>query len=230
MINEPDEVLIEKYKDYLNARDFPCVAARAAVSREQVHCMVAGHMACSVDDTSILKFLYQFIDDYRNSKEQFHSASIIFRSPESVSEDKFDALLWQRLQSLSDLDAKNYSYDKRVNSNLSSPDFSFSIKEEAFFIIGLHPLSSRLARRFKYPTLAFNPHAQFEYLRSSNNYGKLKNIVRRRDIAYSGSINPMLDDFGESSEVYQYSGKVYDNQWQCPLHPNYDYIKNNSSS
>jgi hypothetical protein len=41
--------------------------------------------------------------------------------------------------------------------------------------------------------------------------------VRKRDIAYSGSINPMLNDFGNASEVYQYSGKQYTSDWVCPF-------------
>ncbi len=101
--------------------------------------------------------------------------------------------------------------------NPSAPEFSFSLKEEAFFIIGLHPASSRPARQFKYPALVFNPHLQFEQLREANKYQSIKYAVRKRDIAYSGSINPMLTDFGEASEVYQYSGRKYDEQWQCPL-------------
>ena len=78
-------------------------------------------------------------------------------------------------------------------------------------------MSSRLARRFRYPTLVFNPHQQFEELRATAKYDMMKNVVRKRDVAYSGSINPMLQDFGESSEVYQYSGRKYDDTWQCPL-------------
>jgi hypothetical protein len=45
----------------------------------------------------------------------------------------------------------------------------------------------------------------------------MKTIVRKRDISCSGSVNPMLDDFGHSSEAIQYSGLFNDNQWQCPL-------------
>jgi len=45
----------------------------------------------------------------------------------------------------------------------------------------------------------------------------MKNIVRKRDVALSGSINPMLQDFGAASEVYQYSGMQYDSTWQCPF-------------
>jgi hypothetical protein len=45
----------------------------------------------------------------------------------------------------------------------------------------------------------------------------MKAVVRKKDMVLAGSINPMLTNFGEASEVYQYSGKQYDKNWQCPL-------------
>ena len=222
--------IIEDYLAFLNDKAFPCIGAKTSLSKGQLKCMVAPHMACPKDDQYILQFLYNFIQAYRNSTELFHSAAIIFRQPAVANEEMFDALLWQRLQALSDLDAETYGYDERVNPVPTSSFFSFSLKEEALFIIGMHPSSSRLARRFKYPTLVFNPHAQFEKLRETNRYEKMKSTIRKRDIAYSGSVNPMLEDFGESSEVYQYSGRKYDIHWQCPLKLNHESDKDNPAT
>ena len=193
------------------------MGAKAALAKQNIKCMVAGHMECPKDDVAILQFLYDFVDEYRNSSEIFHSATIIFKGPDLLSEEGFDELLWKRLQALEDLDKINFDCDKRVSADPSSVNFSFSLKEEAFFIIGMHPASSRKARQFKYPTLAFNPHAQFEKLKASDRYEMMKAVVRKRDIAFSGSVNPMLSDFGESSESRQYSGRNYQDQWQCPL-------------
>ena len=170
-----------------------------------------------------------FVDEYRKSKMFYHSAAIIFKAPDFSSEEMYDALMWQRLQALADLDAENYSYDKRVDADPSSAKFSFSIKEEAFYIIGLHANSSRQARQFRYPTLVFNPHSQFEQLRKTARYEPMKNVVRKRDVAYSGSVNPMLEDFGKFSEAYQYSGRLYDDTWQCPLKINHAATENNST-
>ncbi len=221
IVNEYIEIdkqtIIEEYLSFLDAKEFPCIAAKAALGRQHVKCMIAGNMACPKDDADILQFLYRFVDEYRGSKEFYHSAAIIFAGPQIYSEVMFDTLLWQRLQAFKNLDAEKYNYDDRVDEDTSSAKFSFSIKEEAFYIIGLNPVSSRLARRFRYPTLVFNPHQQFEELRATAKYDMMKNVVRKRDVAYSGSINPMLQDFGESSEVYQYSGRKYDDTWQCPL-------------
>lgn len=215
------QILIDEYLSFVNAKEFPCIAAKAALSKQQIKCMAAGNMACPKDDSAILQFLYSFVDEYRISKDFYNSAVIIFSGPTMYNEEMFDTLLWQRLQALEVLDAKNYRYDNRVETDTASAKFSFSIKEEAFYIIGLHPASSRQARQFKYPALVFNPHNQFEHLRASLKYDAMKNTVRKRDIAFSGSVNPMLQDFGESSEVYQYSGRKYDDSWKCPLKINH---------
>src|SRR5215213_7951842 len=132
MPNETPEV-IEAYKAFIGSKAFPCIAARAALASDHIKCMVAGNITCSEDDTDILNFLYHFVDDYRNSQNSFHSAAIIFKEPQQTTEEIFDQFLWQRLQSITNLDAKNYGWDRRVSADPLSPNFSFSIKKEAFF-------------------------------------------------------------------------------------------------
>lgn len=213
----PDEFIVNEYSEFLNKKEFPCVAAKAAVSRNHIQCIVASHMACPAHDQTILQFLYNFVDSYRASEGSYHSAAVIFKEPSAINETLFDTFLWQRLNSLSSMDKQTYNHDPRVDSDPNSSRYSFSLKEEAFFILGLHPGSSRRSRRFKYPAMIFNPHTEFEKLRNSNRYAKMKEVVRKRDIEYSGSVNPMLADFGEVSEVYQYSGMHYSGDWTCPL-------------
>ncbi len=222
------QAIIEQYLSFIDIKEFPCIAAKAALARKNVTCMVADNMACPKDDTDIIRFLNDFVDEFRSSVDTYHSAAIIFAGPDINNEEIFDELLWERLQALEILDAKSYDYDGRVDADPSSAKFSFSIKGEAFYIIGLHPASSRVARRFMYPTLVFNPHVQFEQLRVTSKYDNMKNSVRRRDVAYSGSVNPMLEDFGQSSEVYQYSGRKYDENWQCPLKITHAQVEHNT--
>lgn len=212
-----DNSIIRAYLDHFATKGFPCVAAMAAVKRGQVSCIVADDMSCPAHDAEILQFLYRFVDRYRASGKRFNSAAVIFRGPEIRDEWAFDRLLWKRLNALADLDRENFAHDRRVDADPASSRFSFSIKEEAFFVIGLHPESQRRARTFHFPTLVFNPHQEFERLRKEKRYEQMKNIVRKRDKLYSGSVNPMLKEFGEASEVYQYSGIEYDPKWRCPL-------------
>ncbi len=212
-----DIKIIDEFSRFVGEKGFPCIAAKVALSKNRIQYLVADHMACPADDKNILSFIYSFVDAYRTAKNIYDSAAVIFRGPRDSSADEFDQFLWQRLKALTTLDRQNYSHDPRVDANPGSPHYSFSLKSEAFFILGLHPGSSRKSRRFSYPALIFNPHAQFEELRRLNRYAKMKAAVRKRDLQYSGSINPMLTDFGDSSEVFQYSGIEYTSDWVCPL-------------
>ncbi len=220
--------IAQQFKEFIASDHFPCIASKAALAKNQLYILEVQSMHCPADDKRILDFLYSFVDGYKKHDSLYQSAVIIFTSNDIFSEDMFEAALWKRLQSLSDLDAKLYPYDPRVTKAPDSDNFSFSIKEEAFFIIGLHTHNSRPARRFPYPTLVFNPHDQFERLRSMNKFDRMKETIRKKDLKINGSVNPMLDDYGTSSEAYQYSGKQYDKSWQCPLHINHKNENNTS--
>ena len=117
--NEKENIKRE-YLSYIESKDFACIAAKAALAKEQIVCFAADNMACPKDDGDILDFLYTFIDDYRNSNELYHSAVVIFKGPILINDVQFDKLMWQRLQALSDLDSANYNYDHRVAYDPSS--------------------------------------------------------------------------------------------------------------
>ena len=219
-MDQQQNLIIDSFHLFIRNKDFPCVAARDALAKENIKIMVAGHLACPSDDEAILNFIYDFTNEYRQAEKGFHSVAIIFKEPSNIDEKFFDTLMWQRLQALRIIDAKKYNYDSRVDDDPSSPAFSFSLMQEAFFVLALHEKNSRQARQFQYPTLIFNPHAQFTKMKTTAAYENMKAVVRKRDTAFSGSVNPMLTDFGHASEVYQYSGQVYDEQWQCPLKTN----------
>jgi FPC/CPF motif-containing protein YcgG len=228
-MNSPDNnMVVEEYFSFIREKNFPCIAAKTAEASNQIQAMVAGLINSPRDDKEILLFLYAFIDRCALLKNLYHSAAVIFKDPQKTNEETFDLFLWQRLQALSDLDARYHRWDSRVSNDPSSPDFSFSIKENAFYIIGLHPGSSRPARRFRYPTLVFNLHEQFETLRALHKYETMKQAVRKRDMKLAGSINPMLSDFGETSEAYQYSGRLYTKSWKCPFHSHHETNKHHS--
>ena len=104
-----------------------------------------------------------------------------------------------------------------VSTDPNDPQFSFSFAGQAFYIVGMHPNSSRIARRFPWPTLVFNPHEQFERLRADGKWKRMQQAIRARDVALQGSINPMLSDFGEEPEARQYSGRAVSRDWVAPF-------------
>ena len=211
------ERLKEEFIQRISNKLFPCVAAKDALTKRNIEIMTAGHLACPQYDENIIKFLYTFIKEFRKCEKGFHSAVVLFPLPFKMSEEEFEILLFERLKAFRILDAINFIYDSRVSQDPMSENYSFSLMEEAFFIIGLHPNSSRPARQFSCSAIVFNPHVQFERLRKSGTYDKMKAIVRKRDLEFSGSTNPMLTDFGTRSEIFQYSGRAHLVHDKCPF-------------
>ena len=144
----------------------------------------------------------------------------MFERPGDLGEADFEHHLWRRIQSLTDKDDwHGVPSDPRIEAAPDSPHFSLSFGGEAFFVVGLHPNASRVARRFEAPALVFNLHDQFERLRQDGGYDRLRAAILTRDEAVSGSLNPMLARYGEVSEARQYSGRVVGPEWVCPFEP-----------
>ncbi|UJP05248.1 MAG: YqcI/YcgG family protein [Nitrosomonas sp.] len=199
---------------------YPCVGARSAFNRQSYRFGLYPHLATDEAVYAVCHDLYEYSHDFQVVDGKFVTYLAMFRGPEIKSEQHFESLFWQQLQAMHDVDVRYFSWDKAVNSDPENDNFSFSIGGRAFFVVGLHPLASRLARKTQYPTLVFNLHEQFERLRVRGKFETMKQVIRARDIAFQGSINPMLENFGENSEARQYSGRAVPGDWQCPFHPN----------
>jgi FPC/CPF motif-containing protein YcgG len=209
--------LAEKFRRFVARPGFPCVGAKSALAKRQLQFVVGRDINSAWDDLRIYPALFNFARSYRARKTLFQSLVVIFRSPASLDEAGYDAALWQRLQSLTDKDGwHGQKHDARVSADPGNPHFSLSFGGEAFFVVGMHPKASRPARRFARPAIVFNLHDQFEELRKLNLYDRMRSRILERDEALAGSVNPMLQIFGEASEARQYSGRIVGDGWQCP--------------
>jgi hypothetical protein len=207
-------------REFIQDPPFPCVGAKSALSRGKLRIVVARDIRSGWDDMRIYPALLSFIASYREAPDLFQSFAVVFEGPDRISEETFEASLWQRAQSLSDKDSwLGQPHDGRVATDPDNPHFSLSFGGEAFFVVGLHPNASRPARRFPSPVMVFNLHAQFERLRNEGRYEKLRASILQRDEALAGSINPMLSRHGETSEARQYSGRQVGPEWRCPFTP-----------
>lgn len=196
---------------------FPCVGAKSALANNRVKVVQARDLTSGWNDLEIHDALLDWAaGDFDVS--EFRSLAVMFERPRDLDEEEFEVRMWQRLQSFADKDAwRGQDLDPTVGVDPSKPDFSLSFGGQAFFAVGLHPNASRPARRFNRPTLVFNLHAQFEWLRAEGRYERMRDAILERDRALAGSINPMLARHGESSEARQYSGRMVDEDWKCPF-------------
>lgn len=218
---QESETLSEQFLSFVDDDSFPCVGAKAALARGEMFVHEFGMLNDAAHDAELLDSLEAFVKTMESADDdplKVHSFVAVFKGPFITSELQFENLLWTQLYNLHILDvSRGFSAASDISSNPESPQFSLSLAGHPFFVIGLHPGASRLARTFRSPVLVFNSHRQFEALRADGRYSKMQKAIRKRDIALQGSINPNLADFGFNSEARQYSGRKADANWKCPF-------------
>jgi len=202
---------------------FACVAAKSAFHKNNYRFALyeQGGLGSPEAQAQLARDLEAFAREQDSTlREKGYSTFVAsFTTPTISDEETFERLLWQQLQGLDSEDVvRGNSWDETVSSDPGDPHFEFSFAGRAFFVVGMHPGSSRLTRRFAFPTLVFNAHFQFEELRAGGKYGRMQEVIRARDTALQGSINPNLTDFGERSDARQYSGRPVEDNWRCPFH------------
>jgi FPC/CPF motif-containing protein YcgG len=207
----------EAIRARIEQADFPCVGAKSALAQDAVTFVECGDLRSDAGDAALLAQLQAFAASEPDDAV-FVSLVALFPATPALGEAAFEAALWARLRGLHALDAPRFAWDPTVSSDAASKDFSMSFGGRAFYVVGLHPGSGRRARRFDCAALVFNLHSQFEALRADGRYEKLRAAITARDIAFSGSRNPMLARHGEASEARQYSGRSVDADWRCPFH------------
>lgn len=208
-----DHAIADEFRHFISASAFPCVGAKSALNRGRLEIVVCDELNTDSAAQVLCERVARFSAAHAEPGEDPVSLVAIFRQP-AGTEDDFHRLLWGQLQRVHELDAQSFPWAPGVSADPAANDFSFSVASRAFFVVGLHPQSSRLARRAPRPTLVFNFHEQFEAMKASGRYAKLQTAIRQRDVKLQGDINPVLAQFGEASEARQYSGK---NGGGCPF-------------
>ncbi len=206
---------LSKAQKFITEQNHPCLAAQAVVKREAL--MIGNFSSLGTEDATraLGKALCNFIDHPDKDDHKLRSYMAVFESTVELSEVAFEQLLWKQLNLLHELDSQ--PWDDTVSADPEDAEFSFSFGGTAFYIIGMHPNSSRQARQFPSNALVFNLHSQFQQIKAQGKYDKMRNTIRSRDEKLQGYVNPMVQDHGLSSEAKQYSGREVDHSWKCPF-------------
>lgn len=207
---------MREFEDFILNRDHPCLMAQTVFRQGQYELNEYGRLGEESHTQKLLNDIRNYVESYDFSKQDFFSFIAVFEDEGHMPEEHFEKRLWQQLQLLHNEDSS--PWDSEVSSDPDSDQFSFSLCGRAFYVVGMHPGSSRMARQAPRPAVVFNLHWQFEKLREMGAYETTRSTIRQRDKEKQGSLNPMLKDFGESREAMQYSGREVDESWKCPFH------------
>jgi FPC/CPF motif-containing protein YcgG len=215
----PRRDIVAAVEEMVAHPEYPCLGARSVFRRDAATLVVLDDLADTSPGGS-LDLLGAALAQYASEVDadgDLVSFVACFRGPVPEDERRFEALLWGALQHLHDNDDAPWA--DGVAADPQNPHFAFSIAGTAFFVVGLHPNASRVARRAPLPTLVFNLHEQFERMRSDGRYERMRDTIRRRDTELQGFANPMVSDHGRTSEARQYAGRVVPAGWSPPFAP-----------
>lgn len=204
---------------FIRDPEFPCLGAKGALRQGGCHVGVYGSIGSAKKTGRLAADLSEYVHRLGSRNESELSVFVaVFPESSACTEMEFELTMWRQLQWLHEQDGPGNEWASDASDDPGESDFSFSFGGRSFFIIGLNPASSRIARRFEMPALVFNPRSQFIQLRADGRFESMRAAIRKRDIALQGDVNPNLADFGESSEARQYSGRKVEKEWECPFH------------
>ncbi|BEN18526.1 hypothetical protein DMW62_16700 [Serratia marcescens] len=209
--------IFEKFMAFVESDSFSCIGAKTASYLKTLL-----HRDCCFDNKVTLEDAYGFLQQFAGIRETLSKTNatfvLTFSDRDIQSEAEFEDFVWTTLTRLHELDIQaGYEWSKESSADPYSPDFGFSLIGEPFFIVGLHPYSSRISRQAPFPALVFNAHRQFRHLKVDGAFQKMQKEIRRREMKIQGTLNPNLSDFGEQSEARQYAGNATQQVWSCPF-------------
>ncbi len=209
----------ELFRSMVKHPHFPCLGAHGAVSRNLFRLGVYESESVTENAQQIINALSFFEEERNEESSVFATYVAIFLNWEPTNEIEFESSLWKQLKSINNIDCMlGNKWDESVSDDPNNPNFGFSINGKAYFVIGMHPCSSRWSRRFIWPALVFNAHTQFSNLREEGKFDSMKKKIRKRDMKIQNSYNPMMVGSKEISEAKQYSGRDHsDAEWSCPF-------------
>lgn len=206
-----------KFEKFIIEMEHPCIMAQTVFKYDHVDLHSYKGFGSKETAQHLFKDLRTYVTNYDFNSNDFETFIAVFEDEAPRDEQGFEAKLWGQLKLLHEVD--DQPWDSSVSADPRDGHFSFSLAGRAFYVVGLHPNSSRKARQTPFTAIAFNLHWQFEKLREMGTYQRVRNTIRRRDAALQGNINPMLQDYGSFSEARQYSGREVGVDWKCPFQP-----------
>ncbi len=215
-------------KGWVLSSGFPCNGAKTAFNTDSYRLGVYDTIS-EVNVSQLANDLTTYIAEYGATptvrpkakagewiplSRTFATFLACFKEEPVCDETTFETLLWSMLERLRGLDKSaapaGYSLDPRDN------DFAFCFGGEAFFVAAFHPGSWRWSRRFIFPLIVFNMHKQFDGLKASGTFHKLRDTIRKNDENLQGSKNHLVADHGDQSEAPQYAMRRVPANWKPP--------------
>lgn len=203
--------------ELIHQKNYPCVPALLSLQQGEYQVGVYSKFGTGHSAERMHQELIAFKNRQQQSKSLYLSYWAVFEEDFQGGESAFEDLFWEELSHLCAKEQEK-DWDPQFSSDPKDPKFCISLAGSAYFVVGLHSQSSRRARKFPYPAIVFNLYEQFEELDRLGKYQSIVKNNRKREMLFQGSLNPMVEKYGDKWESIQFSGKENSSEWKCPFH------------
>ncbi|HEX8439834.1 guanitoxin biosynthesis heme-dependent pre-guanitoxin N-hydroxylase GntA [Archangium sp.] len=202
---------------WFDPKTYPCIPAVQSLTKHEYLVGLYDRFGQGTHSRELALDLLFFRERQKQSRSLYLSFWAVFSPEEPLGEEEFEARMWRELSYLTSHEDLQAAWDPLFSADPADPRFCFSLGGDAFFIVGAHPASSRLARRFPFPAIIFNLYDQFEELDRRGQYTAIVKKNRERDVKFQGSVNPMVEQYADRWESIQFSGRENPPDWKCPF-------------
>lgn len=209
--------LSQSIRSLLGEKFYPCIAAVQGLATNAFIVREFKDFGTGESGPDLRETIVSFLNDWKKTRSTTSTLWAVFPGEPVASEEDFEKKMWAELSALSSEETFERDQAPGWSSNPDDRNFTVCIEGFAFFVVGLHPKSSRKGRRFDHPALIFNVYDQFRDLQAQGLYQPMVDKNRERDIRYSGSVNPMAAQHGDDWETIQFSGRSNEPEWKCPF-------------
>jgi len=206
----------EEIRAFILQKNYPCLAAQRSLRNKESIVGLYEEFGTGKSSSGLRLSLLEFLQQQKLSASPYLSYWAVFGLKQQT-ETEFEDSLWRELSHLTSEEEKLSDWPKGKCLDPEDTNFRFSLGGSELFVVGLHPNSSRRARRFPRPALVFNSFTQFEILQRQGIYENMVKAIRNRELLFDGSVNPMVELHGETWETIQASGKKNSSKWKCPF-------------
>ena len=138
-----EETVDLEIKRLLHHKTYPCIAALQSYTRKDYCLKVYENFGGALHRPDLRTDLLKYIEEYERNLSPYFTFWAVFKDVSNLSEDQFENSMRREMASL-------------------------PIDGRHFFVVGLHPASSRLSRRFPWPALVLYTFDQFESFKAKN--------------------------------------------------------------
>jgi FPC/CPF motif-containing protein YcgG len=210
-------VAVQRLKAWIFSGRFACLGARAAARQGVLQIVLLGPIDRQDSALKAYEALRGFVSSGMLEAHRFATLVVVFQGSVIPDELDWENAFWRLVQELHHHDAALFDWAADTSSDPESRQFQLSLCGHPFFLIGMHPQSSRISRRAPWPAVAFNSHRNFALLKAEGTFPGLQRRIQSKEILIQGSLNPNLAGFGDAAQSRQYSGRAVEQTWRCPF-------------